>query len=270
VPAVTAGNDALTLPRLAGDFDAVATIVCGEAVEHRPDGAELLVATESRADDVTSLVAALRLPDKPRTDNPCTADAVVAPWLVLLDGQGRWIRPGVAVDGCGKPRIEVRTAVEKLRLTRVSTRTLRQITSAEAAAVGCGQRLADMIWAVTNTGTATGTADLGALYDGPATVRLCAYRVPTSEQRTAKPAGDFVYGRSLPGEQWAAIRRAVQTAPAATTCTTPANRFALLVTEAGELYVELDGCTRIMALKVSGREAVRQASPGLIALLAER
>jgi hypothetical protein len=190
MPDVAAGNDSLALPRLDDGFPAVAAIVCAQKAERRPDGGEDLVAIESRADDVAAILTALRLPDEPATDGPCTADLVIAPWLVLLDGQGRWVRPGVPVDTCGKPRIEVRTAVEGLRLTRISTRPVQEIESAEAAAAGCSQAWADMIWVEAGMDSAKVPADVGPLDDGPAQVRLCAYRVPGSEQRTGKPRGD--------------------------------------------------------------------------------
>jgi hypothetical protein len=79
-----------------------------------------------------------------------------------------------------------------------------------------------------------------------------------------------MYGGVVTGEQWAAIKREIRAARSAAACTTPANRFALLPTDSGDVYVELDGCKRIMAPTASGRETLRQASPALLALLAER
>ncbi|GAB7043992.1 hypothetical protein JCM9533A_78430 [Catenuloplanes niger JCM 9533] len=45
-------------------------------------------------DAVAELAAALRLPDLPRSDGPCTADAVVVPWFTPHDATGAWVRPG--------------------------------------------------------------------------------------------------------------------------------------------------------------------------------
>jgi hypothetical protein len=133
-----------------------------------------------------------------------TADLVLAPYLVLLDVRGRWVRPGVPVDECGKPRTEVRAAIQRLRLTRTSARAIGQVESAEAAAAGCDQHWSDMIWAIASLGTTSEPAAPAALYTGPAPARICVYRVPTDQQRTAKPAGDFVSRRQLTGGQWAA------------------------------------------------------------------
>src|SRR5215467_14638832 len=120
-PSPGGGLDALNLPRLGGDFTPRAVVICAEQVDQRADGGTDLVAAESRADDITGLVAALRLPDSRPTTGACTADLPTVPWFALLDAQGRWVRPGVPMDACDKVRIEVRDALAGLRLTRVST-----------------------------------------------------------------------------------------------------------------------------------------------------
>jgi hypothetical protein len=79
------------------DFAAVAAIVCGGDTQDRPDGSQYSTATEDRAGDVAKLVAALRLPDEPRTQRLRTHEYFTVPWFVLLDVQGRWVRPGVPV-----------------------------------------------------------------------------------------------------------------------------------------------------------------------------
>lgn len=106
-PPGTGGVDALALPRLGDGFTPTAGIVCREEVQRRADGGADRVATESRADEVAALVALLRLPGEPPTDGPCTADLRTVPWFVLLDDQGRWIRPGVPKDSCGQVRRDV-------------------------------------------------------------------------------------------------------------------------------------------------------------------
>lgn len=271
LPHLAAGNDALGLPLLGDDFPAVAAVLCGVGPRQRPGGGEDLAATESRADEVAALVEALRLPDEPPADGPCTTDLPMVPWLALLDAQGRWVRPGVPSDACGKPRIEVRDAIAALRLKPVSARPIRQLESAEAAAAGCSQTWADMVWVQTSTGSIDPPAAVGPLRDGAGQVRLCAYRVPASEQRSGKPAGEFAYGGALAADRWAAIKRAVPAAGRAKPCTTPAGLFAVLfATAGGEVYVELDGCRRIMAPSAAGRYAVRQADRALLALLADR
>ncbi|MEU4421799.1 hypothetical protein AB0F81_14330 [Actinoplanes sp. NPDC024001] len=120
------GQDALKLPRLDGDFRPVAAVVCRVDVRERADGGNERVAVEERAGDVSALVETLRLDDEFRTAGGCDSDLPYVPWLALLDGQGRWSRPGVPVDSCGKPRAEFITAYERLSTEQVSATVLRQ------------------------------------------------------------------------------------------------------------------------------------------------
>jgi hypothetical protein len=264
-------GDPAVLPRLGDGFTPVAAVICAQTFERRPDGGEDMVAIESRADDIAALVKTLRLPDEPRTDRPCTADLVIPPWLALLDGQGRWVRPGVPYDECGKPRIEFRNAVDALTLKRVSTRPIKETESAEAATAGCAQSWADMVWVEASGGFLDPAARVESLPAPSARMRLCAYRVPVGEQGGGKPAGDFAYGGPLAPDRWADVERSIRNAGPAKRCTTPASRFAVLMPVAGgqEVYVELAGCHRILATSVSGGAALRQADDALVDLLGQ-
>jgi hypothetical protein len=267
---VAGGVDALALPRLGGGFAPTAGIVCGQQVQRRADGGQDLVATESRADDVAVLVAALRLPDEQPTDGACTADLPMVPWFVLLDEQGRWVRPGVPKDSCGKVRAEVRDAVAGLRLTRVATRVLNEIESAQAAASGCSQRWADMIAVETSQGSRARAAVGSDPFPAGRRVRLCVYRVPSSEQGTGKPAGDFEHGVVLTPKRRTLIEKSLLAAAPAGKCSMPASRFAVLSSAdgvAGEVYVELDGCQRVMTVPATGSPVLAQGDAGLAALL---
>ncbi|MEU8611744.1 hypothetical protein AB0C29_27540 [Actinoplanes sp. NPDC048791] len=262
------GSGLADLPPLDGSFEPVAAVVCSSAPLRRADGGEDMTATESRADDVTALVAALRLPDEPISGGACTLELYLAPFFALLDAQGRWVRPGVPHDSCGKVRSEVREALGGLRLTPVSSRPIREIESSEAAAAGCTQQWADMVWVSGQWGTKGEPAVVPAGFDGPVQVRLCAYRVPADQQRTGKPAGEFASGRYLSEQQWAAVRKEVEAAAPAPACTSPASEFVVLHLGSGQLYVERDGCRRLLAQAADGRDTIRQASPKLLALLA--
>ena len=262
-PAAEAGQDALTMPRLTDDFRPVAAVICRTVPERRASGGEDLLAVEERAGDVTALLGALRLPDEEPTDGACTMDLPHVPFLVLLDEQGRWVRPGVPVDACGKPRQEFRTAVEQLATERVSSRVQAQLESDEAAAAGCSQTHADMVWVSGTHDLDGGTADLPS---SDAAVRLCHYQVPEGERGGGKPAGTFVSGRTLTAAEWTAVRRELAAAGPATACTTPSSRFVLLHPPAGQIYVEADGCRRVLFETGTG-PALRQGSPALTKLL---
>jgi hypothetical protein len=260
-------GDPQTLPRLDDSFRPVAAIVCPWAGPIPPgDG----TATERRADDVTALVAALRLPDEPLSGDPCTLEGYLLPWFALLDEQGRWTRVRPPTDACGKARAEFRDAIQGLRLIPASTGPTPRAESAEAAAAGCPPQWAELVGVTAARATAGGPAVVPPGFDGPVRVRLCVYRVPAEQQRTGKPAGDFVSGRYLGDEQWAGVRREIESAGAAAVCTTPADRFAVLHFGAGQISAELDGCRRLLATAADGSETIRQASPALVALLTAR
>ncbi|MCA2217333.1 hypothetical protein [Jidongwangia harbinensis] len=110
--------DVFRLPLLDDGFTAVAVTVCGTGPLIPPGGGADPATTERRAESVDALVAALRLPDERRTNDPCTANLVILPWFALHDAQGRWVRPGVPADACGKPRREVREAFDGLTFAR--------------------------------------------------------------------------------------------------------------------------------------------------------
>jgi hypothetical protein len=257
-------GEAIDLPRLGDDFTPVAVTVCATGPRSAPAGGEDMVATEQRGADVEALVAALRLPDEERTDGACTLDLPIVPWFALHDAQGRWVRPGVPVDACGKPRIEVRDALAGLKLTTVTSRKVGEITSAAAAAAGCVQRWADMV-SVEARDERTAPPPTGYAPAPDAAVRVCVYRVPPAEQSSGKPGGDFVAGGPLTPAEWAAIRTALPSGTPAARCDTPANRFAVLsVSAPGEVYVELDGCRRVL---IADRGGLLQGTPELVGLL---
>lgn len=265
-------GDAVTLPRLPDSFVASSAVLCVRAPQQRPDGGQDLVEFERRAEDVDELVTALRLPDEPRTDNPCLLSLVLVPWFALLDAEGRWTRPGVPRNACGQPRREVMRALDELTLTQVSARPVREIESAGAAASGCGQGRADTVAMHTHLASAQTPGRLDGVPLGSAgQIRLCVYRVPADQQGSAKPAGDFEYGLLLPADRWAELRAALADRGPAGECALPAGRFALLQ-EAGapggaEVTVELDGCRRILMTAGSGGSALTQGDAALADLL---
>jgi hypothetical protein len=253
--------DALGLPRLDDNFTPVSAVLCRTVQLRRPGGGEDIEATEERADNVAALVSALKLPDEKLTNGACTADLVLVPFLALVDAGGRWIRPGVPTDSCGKPRIEVREALGQLQLRRVSGRVVSNVESDGAAQAGCTQTWADMTWAVGEMGGGNGTPAKPLAADDAA-VRICVYTVPAQERGSGKPAGQFASGRKLKPASWAAVKKELAAATVPGPCTTPASRFAVLHAPDAELYVEADGCRRVL-----NDNALRTASPKLQSLV---
>ncbi|WP_327027862.1 hypothetical protein OG989_19065 [Micromonospora sp. NBC_01740] len=189
------------------------------------------------------------------------------PNLLLLDAQGRWIRPGLPTDNCRKPRPEVPEAVRALRLTSVSEKVVREIVSAGVAASGCNQDRSDVM--------ATETRDPRLLprpgrVSLPSRVRLCVYRVPAQQQGTPQPAGTFEYGLLLPQKRRAAIERMLAALRPAEQCSVAAGRFAALqdATIIGDVvYIELDHCRRVLATPLHGPPILAQGDTALIELL---
>ncbi|GIM67708.1 hypothetical protein Aau02nite_28500 [Amorphoplanes auranticolor] len=262
------GGDLAGLPSLDDSFQPVAVVVCTLPTLRPPSGGAKVAATESRADDVTALVAALRLPDEPMSGDACSLELYLPPFFALLDEQGRWVRPGLPHDGCGKVRSEVREALGGLRLTPVSPGPAPETGSSQAAAAGCTRQWADMVWVTAQWGTSGEPAVVPEGFDGPVRVRLCAYRVPADQQRSGKPAGEFASGRELSDEQWTAARKEVEAAAPAPACSDPASEFVVLHLGSGQIYVERDGCRRLLAQTADGLDTIRQASPELLAQLA--
>jgi hypothetical protein len=253
----------VTLPRLGADFQAVGAVVCATTTQSPPAGGEDLVAVEQRSEQVAALVAALRLPDEKPTNDFCTTQQISVPWFVLIDAQGRWVRPGVPVDGCGRPRKELRDALAALPLVPVSSHPIGVITSAAAARAGCSQSWSDMVAVVAQRqAEQRETPKAAPASDVP--MRLCVYEVAPGEQGSGKPAGQFTEGGPLTAAEWASIVNVMPGAGPPAACREHAGRFAVLMPAAGTatpepIYVELDGCHRLLtgtSLAQSGPELI--------------
>jgi hypothetical protein len=107
----------------------------------------------------------------------------------------------------------------------------------------------------------------GPLPAGDAETKVCVYRVPPGERGGPKPAGEFESGGKLTAARWAAVKRALAAAGPASACTTPGSRFAVLHLPAGLIYVEADGCRRVLIEGGTGPGALRQGTADLAALV---
>ncbi|MEU4474197.1 hypothetical protein [Micromonospora sp. NPDC023888] len=251
-------------------FTPVAAVLCGREIRPGPGGGRDQVATERRATQLAPLLAALRLPDQESDRGvACSLEMLVPPWLALLDDQGRWLRPYLPTDACGKPRAEVRKALAELSTTLVDSRVVGQVEGPAAEAAGCAQRWTDLVWVETSNGRPGPPAPATSPAAGP--LRLCVYQVPPAERGGGKPAGDFVYGGPLPAERQAGVLRALANRRAVADCATPASRFAVLRPLDGgagpDRYVELDGCRRFLIAASTGGGQVGQGDDTLAALL---
>jgi hypothetical protein len=249
--------------RLDAGLSPVAVTVCRQETRRRADGGLDLMAVELRGDDVAALTAALRLPDLPGTRGACRAMLKRGvPWFALHDADGRWVRPEPPLDDCGSARQEVVDAFAALGLTRVSSTVVRELESAGAAAAGCSQDWKNMVAVEAARARPGPGADVRGVE-----IRVCVYRVGPDH-------GEFVRGGPVAaGARRTAIGRALVAAGPAEACAKTAGRFAVLrpiKTNSDEVYVELDGCRRILLPAPGGRGRVlAQADPPLIRLIEE-
>jgi hypothetical protein len=266
-PGYDDAQDGLTLPPLDDTFSPVAALICRNGFRERPGGGSEMTADEVRADDLSALLPALRLPSEQATAQACTADLPAVPWLALVDRDGRWIRPGIPIDSCSKPRREFRQAYEKLTTVTVTSRVVRQLESDEAATAGCSQTYGDMTWA--SGGVENVQEKTLAPLPSRTLARRCVYDVPVAERGTGKPAGEFRDGGPLSAAEWAAIRTEIEaSAPATATCSTPAGRFAVIHLEpGGTVNIEADGCRRVLAEPANGPGVYLQSSKRLTDLV---
>ncbi|MFE0526596.1 hypothetical protein ACFW0V_03250 [Micromonospora parva] len=258
-------SEAAALPRLGDDFIPTAVVVCG--VERPPVRSEWLL-TERRSDDATALaalVAALRRPDAP--DNPgfaCRAVLQEAPWLALVDADGRWMRPGIPLDSCHDILPDdFGAALDALPLTTVATRPVAESDSARA---GCSQREVDMTSLVADREARA----LPEPFPAGQQVRLCVYYVPKSRPGSGESLGEFAHGTVLPEDRRAAIEGALRASRPANPCSTRASRFAVLIpltTNEPRTYVELDGCRRITVRFAPDQRTIGQGDAALIELI---
>lgn len=260
-------REAAALPRLGSDFTPSVVVICGQETQRRAGGGEDMVATERRSDDVAALVTALRLPDEPGVAEHCTMEMPGAPWLAVVDAGGRWLRPGIPVDTCGKIRPEVGEALAALRLTTVSTRPVAQLESDGAAAAGCSQRWKDVLSLETARTPGPRSTALPQPFPAGQRVRLCVYQVPKGAQGSD---GEFAHGTVLPIDRRTAIERALTAAGPVAACGERASRFALLWSVTGgepQTYVELDGCHRVMLVDYPGAPIIAQGDAALAELI---
>jgi len=266
------GGKAAVLPALDKSFQPVAAVICRSDSQPHPGGGSDLVAIEERADHITALVAALRLPDQ--SVHECHGEfwAQYVPWLALLDAQGRWIRPGIPLAPCNAPRAEVRTAINQLSTIRVSTRVLRRNDRDVAKAGGCHD------WEHYDRVFLQSKAPSPASLPGvAAAMRVCRFlNHPTTDAGSGRSSftdGTLQDGNQLSAATWAAVRREISAAGPAAPCSQTSVRFAVLRERSWDrpISVEADGCRRVL---IEGgdfsRGDLRQGSATLVSLLYDR
>lgn len=118
------------------DFPAVAAVICDVTYERVTNDRVIQRSVERRGTNITDLVAALHLPDAPRTAEQCGTYRPFIPWIVLLDRDGRWIKPRYPDSGrCSNFRPEFFAALQHLPTRTVAT-TIIDDSSADGTLTG--------------------------------------------------------------------------------------------------------------------------------------
>lgn len=242
-PPTTVGE---TMPPAAAP---TAVLRCERRTELVPGDGEWTFDVRSRATaGLERLVAALRLPNEPRANEVCTMDLRL-PTVVLLEFSTHLLPVVTPKDECGKTRAEVLDAYRALRWTEVSRTRGTQVRSEAAVAGGC-EVWKDMLAIEAPTARPGGPGGVAALPAGQA--RVCRYHSVYPPGWTPDAAGQVVTGQPESGftaspAQATDVVAAIGAAGPAGRCTRTHTTFAIVHLGDGEVYVELDGCLRILA-----------------------
>ena len=249
----------------------IAAVICSQPVRQFPDGRQETSRVEARADDITALITALRLPDEPYDGQVCVLMGQSEPWLVLLDAHGHWISPRFPENACGFTRLEAQRAYDALKLTVVSSEIIDFRAAPRWFNTGCWETSNNPVSTVTTeqprrprSGRVTNPFPAGVR------VRMCAYQVPP-DQRYGD-YGAFDYAADLDARQRARLDRALRKVRPAAACDRPATRFGTLFRgdhRLGAVSVELDGCRRMVVITVDGRSTLAAADPAIVAMIVQ-
>lgn len=233
---------------LSRDEVPTAVLECMADVEIVPGDGEWSTAVRRRAiGGLPALVAALRLPSQPRTDGACTMELRM-PVLVQLEVGGERVRVATPRDPCGKTRPEVVHAYQALSWQTQGRTRVTRLRPEAAVKAGC-EPWKDM---VASTAHEARTAGPGDVFAGFRTVGVCRYRsnYPAGwvDDGRSTIAGTPESGEVLGIAASAEVVKLLAAAGPAAECGRPHRRFAVLERGGGtEVYVELDGCLRILA-----------------------
>ncbi len=256
----------------------VSATICRTADRVAPDGSRTLFGQEVIDSDpgrVDRLTAALRRPDDPRpADLACPAVAYADPFLVMTSADGSWVHAAGPRQACGAPQAEVAAAIEALRPRSVALWPIQQLQAPGAVRIACRRASTNLVHVATDRSTGP-VAPPGALgadpFDDAQRVRVCRFRVPAAEVGRVGATGSFTGGGMLSAAEQARAGALLADAAAAEPCRLGAARFAVLSLPEHQdptVYVELDGCRRVLAKPPGApRAVVAQAPPALLSML---
>jgi hypothetical protein len=264
-------GDTVAAPPLATDVEVSAVVQCTGSREEVPGEGEWSFTIQEQATgaQVDDLVRALRLPSEPPTSGACAA-ILRGPVTVDLETTSGPMTVATPEDACGQTRTEVSDAYQALHWVEVSRTRGQQARPEAAVAAGCDESK-DMLALISGNARAGGPDTVLPEVPGGADLRVCLYRSVYPPGWT--PSGNFVAdgeplgGGNLVVADLERLTKLLSSAGPAPACTIRHTRFAVVTAVSEQsfepLYVELDGCLRVMALDGT----LRQGDPQLAALL---
>ena len=170
-------------------------------------------------------------------------DGWTAPWLFLLDADGRYVAPRIPVDGCGKPLGWYRERGTAWGVLAYSDRVVGPSKDL-AEQVGCPAAQADVVGALSSSSHRRAGAFVGDPFAGRP-LRFCVY----DASGAGGEPGPFVTGQSLVPDERAAFLAALASAPESTgPCSSEDGQVAVVGPRDGSanVFVELGGCRRVV------------------------
>jgi hypothetical protein len=228
--------------RIPEDFVTAWVLRCRSETRDVPGQGKKIFQIAERADTgAAELVARLRRPSEPRTDGPCPAIMVVAPYFVLVNADGRGILPAVPANACGQPNLELVKPLDSMAFRVLSEVATGQAQSQNSADTGCSDSWKDLV-ALEERTARPGPAR--HLWSYPvSSVRVCVYdRISGGDL----PVGRLAGGRSLAAEDARLLLDALDGVGPAGACTAPHTRIAVVHGGAQWAVAELDGCRRLL------------------------
>jgi hypothetical protein len=260
---------------LPASFVPAAALRCVAGDQLVPGKGQWQTATLERAEgNLAPLVAALRQPSGHRAPGMiCPAIAIELPQFVLVGKDGTALWPALPVSGCGLVQSPVLAALAALPWQPVSVRLVAQVQTQQEVASGCAPQDTDPFTMYAPLRPSAGGAVFPAV---PASLLICAY-----SSGGAAGAPQFTGSATVTGGAERGLLAGLSGAGRATVCTAREPGFAVVsapgaagssaVPGAGQMYVELGGCRRVLrydspAGRLTGM-STGQATTGAVATI---
>jgi hypothetical protein len=256
---------------LKADQRPTAVIRCTAVRELIAGEGEWQFAVTSRATDLDLLVRLLRQGSEPQGGGMCPA-ILVLPTEVTLQIEGERLTVPTATNSCGQTTEPVQQAFSALHWTEVSRTRIAQLRPQAAVDGGC-EYGKDVLAIVDGQpgqqagATATGP---GAALTGTGALQVCRYRSVYPDGWTAGSNqgvdGEPRSGGTIDAARAEQVRQALARTGPAAACDRSHSTFAVLRDGPEIVYVELDGCLRVLI----DEHDWRQADQALVLLISAR